>query len=70
MLQWAQDSVDIAKSLHAQSNVMYREFGSFRSNLLSLVRADGAMDLYDGVLRVRKDTSTTTCAVFGRTVCR
>lgn len=53
MLQWAQDSVDIAKSLHAQSDVMYREFGSFRSNLLSLVRADGAMDLYDGVLRVR-----------------
>ena len=26
---------------------------AFRSNLLSLVRADGAMELYDGVLRVR-----------------
>ncbi len=53
MLEWAMDSVDIAKQLHAQSDVMYRSFGSFRSNLLSLVRADGAMDLYDGVLRVR-----------------
>jgi NAD-reducing hydrogenase large subunit len=53
MLEWAMDSVDIAKQLHAQSDVMYRQFGSFRSNLLSLVRADGAMDLYDGVLRVR-----------------
>jgi NAD-reducing hydrogenase large subunit len=53
MLQWAQDSVDIAKQLHAQSDAMYRNFGSFRSNLMSLVRADGAMDLYDGVLRVR-----------------
>jgi NAD-reducing hydrogenase large subunit len=53
MLQWARDSVDITKQLHAQSDVLYRQFGSFRSNLMSLVRADGAMDLYDGVLRVR-----------------
>ena len=53
MLQWAQDSVDIAKQLHAQNPVLYKHFGSFRSNLMSLVRADGAMDLYDGVLRAR-----------------
>ena len=53
MLQWAQEAVDIAKQLHAQNPVLYNNFGSFRSNLLSLVRADGAMDLYDGVLRVR-----------------
>jgi NAD-reducing hydrogenase large subunit len=53
MLQWAQDAVDIAKQLHAQNPVLYKHFGSFRSNQLSLVRADGAMDLYDGVLRVR-----------------
>jgi NAD-reducing hydrogenase large subunit len=53
MLQWAQDSVNIAKQLHAQNPALYNNFGSFRSNLMSLVRADGAMDLYDGVLRVR-----------------
>ena len=53
MLQWAQDAVDIAKQLHAQNPALYNRFGSFRSNLMSLVRADGAMDLYDGVLRVR-----------------
>jgi len=53
MLQWAQDSVDIAKQLHAQNPALYNQFGSFKSNLLSLVRADGAMDLYDGVLRAR-----------------
>ena len=29
----------------------WRRFGSFDSNHLSLVRADGAMDLYDGKLR-------------------
>jgi NAD-reducing hydrogenase large subunit len=53
MLQWAQDAVDIVKQLHAQNPALYNNFGSFRSNLLSLVRADGAMDLFDGVLRAR-----------------
>ncbi len=53
MLAWAQDAVDIAKQLHAQNPVLYRDFGSFRSNLLSLVRPDGGLDFYDGVLRVR-----------------
>ena len=53
MLQWAQESVEIAKKLHAQNPVLYNQFGTFRSNLLSLVRADGAMDFYDGVLRAR-----------------
>ena len=55
MLQWAQDAVDIAKQLHAQNPALYNSFGSFRSKLMSLVRADGAMDLFDGVLRVRDE---------------
>jgi NAD-reducing hydrogenase large subunit len=52
---WAQDAVNIAKQLHAQNPALYNGFASFRSNMLSLVRADGAMELYDGVLRVRDD---------------
>jgi NAD-reducing hydrogenase large subunit len=55
MLQWAQDAVDIAKQLHAQNPALYNSFGSFRSKLMSLVRADGAMDLFDCVLRVRDE---------------
>ncbi|MDP1528296.1 MAG: Ni/Fe hydrogenase subunit alpha [Rhodoferax sp.] len=55
MLAWAQDAVDIAKQLHAQNPALYNNFGSFRSKVMSLVRADGAMDLYDGVLRVRNE---------------
>jgi NAD-reducing hydrogenase large subunit len=51
MISWAQEAVGIVKKLHAQNPAMYDSFGSFPSNLLSLVRADGAMDLYDGVLR-------------------
>ena len=53
MIAWARDAVDIAKQLHAQNPALYDSFGSFRSNMLSLVRADGAMDLYDGVIRAR-----------------
>ena len=53
MLAWAQDAVALAKKLHAQNPALYDSFGLCRSNLLSLVRADGALDLYDGVLRAR-----------------
>jgi NAD-reducing hydrogenase large subunit len=53
MIEWAQDAVNIAKQLHAQNPALYDSFGSVPSSMLSLVRADGAMDLYDGVLRAR-----------------
>jgi len=52
-IAWAQEGVALVKRLHAQNPAVYDTFGSFRSNMLSLVRADGAMDLYDGVLRAR-----------------
>ncbi len=53
MIAWAQDAIGMAKQLHAQNPALYDGFGSFRSNMLSLVRTDGALDLYDGVLRAR-----------------
>ncbi len=56
MLQWAQEAVGLAKQLHTQNPALYDQFGSFRSNLLSLVRPDGALDFYDGVLRARDAT--------------
>ncbi len=52
-IAWAQDAVTIARQLHESNAGLYDGFGSFRANMLSLVRADGAMDLYDGVLRAR-----------------
>jgi NAD-reducing hydrogenase large subunit len=53
MKAWAQDAVDVTRLLHAQNPLLYESFASFRSNMLSLVRTDGAMDLYDGVIRAR-----------------
>ncbi|MCX5762725.1 MAG: Ni/Fe hydrogenase subunit alpha [Gemmatimonadetes bacterium] len=53
MLTWTLEAAALARQLHTQNAALHDSFGSFRSNLLSLVRADGAMDLYGGVLRAR-----------------
>jgi NAD-reducing hydrogenase large subunit len=53
MLAWAHDAMGIAKQLHAANPVLYDGFGHSPASMLSLVRADGALDLYDGVIRAR-----------------
>ena len=53
MLAWCEQAVDLVATLHAQQPALYARFGSFESSFLSIVRPDGAMDLYDGVLRAR-----------------
>ena len=53
MIAWAADAVRIARALHAQNPALYDGFGHAPAHLMSLVRADGALELYDGVLRVR-----------------
>jgi NAD-reducing hydrogenase large subunit len=57
MLTWARSAVKIARDFTMDHLVELLPFGSFDSNHLSIVReADGALDLYDGVLRaVDKD---------------
>ncbi len=51
MLRWGQDAVAIARDYTTEHLDELADFGSFDSNFLSIVRTDGAMDLYDGVLR-------------------
>jgi NAD-reducing hydrogenase large subunit len=51
MIEWAQASVDFFKEYHKQNQAMIDGFAAFPSSHLSLVRKDGAMDLYHGVLR-------------------
>jgi len=53
MLAWCEAAVELVARLHTGQAALYDRFGSVRSNLLSIVRPDGAMDLYDGVLRAR-----------------
>ncbi|MCK4881873.1 MAG: Ni/Fe hydrogenase subunit alpha [Candidatus Omnitrophica bacterium] len=52
MVEWAQGALKIAKDYTVDNLEMASTFGSFESSHMSLVRADGAMDLYDGGLRV------------------
>jgi len=51
MLAWSRGALKIARDYTVEHLEQVRDFGSFRSNHLSLVRSDGAMDIYDGGLR-------------------
>ena len=53
MRAWAQDAVHLTERLHAQNPALYRSFANQPAPMVSLVRPDGALDFYDGVLRVR-----------------
>jgi NAD-reducing hydrogenase large subunit len=51
MIGWARGAVDFFKDFHSKNKDLIDGFAVFPSNHLSLVRKDGALDLYHGVLR-------------------
>jgi len=51
MIAWAQGALDFFKGYYAKNKDFIDNFAVFPSSHLSLVRKDGAMDLYHGVLR-------------------
>ena len=51
MQEWSVAALALCKQYTRDHLAEFAEFGSFPSNHLSIVRADGAMDLYDGNLR-------------------
>lgn len=51
MVSWAQDAIEFFKHYYSANKEMVDGFAHFPSNHLSLVRKDGALDLYHGVLR-------------------
>jgi len=51
MTDWARGALKIAKDYTIENLETVAPFGSFESNHVSLVREDGAMDLYHGNLR-------------------
>lgn len=51
MISWAQDALEFFKEYHKKNVAVIDKFAEFPSNFLSLVRKDGALDLYHGVLR-------------------
>jgi len=56
MIAWSMGAVQLVKKVHSQNPQFFDSFGAFPSNHFSLVRKDGALDLYHGNLRaVDKD---------------
>jgi len=53
MIAWSREAVGIIKGLFEKNLAEYNRFGRFDAHGMSLVRADGAMDLYHGGLRAR-----------------
>ncbi|MGD8451159.1 MAG: Ni/Fe hydrogenase subunit alpha [Phycisphaerae bacterium] len=51
MVAWSQSALKLARDYTLEHLDKLASFGSFDSNHLSLIRADGAMDLYHGNLR-------------------
>jgi NAD-reducing hydrogenase large subunit len=51
MLEWSQGALAIARGYVEDHRELVDSFGSFPSNHMSLVREDGALDLYHGKMR-------------------
>jgi NAD-reducing hydrogenase large subunit len=51
MISWSQDALEFFKAFHNKNKGVIDGFIEFPSSYLSLVRKDGALDLYHGVLR-------------------
>ncbi len=51
MIEWSRAAVDLFKDYHRKNKDVVDGFAKFPSNHLSLVRKDGALDFYHGVLR-------------------
>jgi NAD-reducing hydrogenase large subunit len=59
IIAWSREAVRIVRELFEKNVAPYREFGRFNAHSLCLVRADGALDFYDGGLRARRADGTT-----------
>ncbi len=53
IVAWSREAVQLAKKLHKANPGLYDEFGTFRSNILSIVGPGGALDFYEGRFRAR-----------------
>ena len=51
MITWAQGAIELFKDYHKNNKDLIDNFAKFPSSHLSLVRKDGALDIYHGVIR-------------------
>lgn len=53
MIEWSVEGLNLFKDIFRKDEARLSSFGSFESNFVSIVREDGAFDLYDGNLRAK-----------------
>ena len=53
IIDWCHDTLILARDLFLSHQGTHAQFANFPSHFMSLVRADGSADHYDGALRVR-----------------
>jgi len=53
MVQWSREALELFKNYYRKDQARLSAFAAFESNFVSLVREDGALDLYDGRLRAK-----------------
>ncbi|RLE11582.1 Ni/Fe hydrogenase subunit alpha, partial [Candidatus Aerophobetes bacterium] len=53
MIEWAVDGLQLYKKLYKSDIERLSKLGSFESNFVSIVRDDGALEMYDGKLRAK-----------------
>jgi len=51
-VDWSAGAVNIVREMHERNRELYDNFGTFPSSYMSLIAADGTLNLYDGALRV------------------
>ena len=62
MIQWGRGVLKLVKQAYQLNPGYFTHFATIRSNYLSLVRADGALDLYHGGLRARNERGEILCS--------
>ena len=55
MISWSQDAVALIKRIFFEHYDYHMSFGTIDSNMLSLIRNDGAFDIYHGGLRAKDE---------------
>jgi NAD-reducing hydrogenase large subunit len=59
MIEWAAGSVALIKKVHCSNLPYYDEFATIRTNYMSLIKPDGALELYHGGLRAKNTDGGT-----------
>jgi len=50
LIEWAQGGIALMQRYHEENPAFYNSFGLFESNMMGMVREDGALDFYHGYL--------------------